>query len=150
MDTDTIEGDGSLHADRKLEAWGTFTGVDAQPQLQSAVTVVSMIDHLKPALITAVGRDESLRLRSDSCNPNTSVTLYDQMELTVTSGFQIEDGDSGSPVLDASGRIVGMISWGDPVDFTLGGGVAAPTIKTVLGFDAWYGTTQSGFDLKCN
>ena len=149
MDNDTVEGNGSLHADRELEFCCDFTGSDGSPSFGTTVTVVISLDpHILSAVVTDVDRTVSV---GSNCNGGLITPRIHQTFLEVPpDDFCFTDGDSGSPVLDGAGRIVGMLNWAEPLDPCRGGGTNAATIKTVLGFDSWYGTQTSGFDLKCN
>lgn len=153
MDNDLVEGDMSLHADRRLEGWsGAFVGGTGTtlPVVGRTVTVVSKVD---PPILTAtvlvVNYDQPVA--SISCNGGFTTTFYGQMRLEVQQGLCFVQGDSGATVLNEAGEIVGMFNWVQvPSNPCIGGGTVAATIRSVLGFDSWYGTATSGFALKCN
>jgi hypothetical protein len=157
MDNDTIEGNGSLSANRTLEIWGTFSGREAIPVVSSTatVTVVSMDPtnsgtHLKPARVSAVGQARNVGF---GCRGQGSplVPLISQTDLQAIGNVCFSPGDSGSPVLNSAGEIIGMFNWIDTGSATCtgggnvrGGGTSASVVRQVLGFDSWYGTQTSG------
>lgn len=57
MDDNTVEGDGSLHADRELEFCCDFTGSEGPPAIRTTVTVVSSLDpHILTAVVSATNQ----------------------------------------------------------------------------------------------
>jgi hypothetical protein len=150
MDGDTIQGNGSLHGDRKLEQLGiSFTGATVPPALNSTVTVVSMVTpHAFSAQVTAINQTTppvGFNCRDDGLK----VPLQNQTFLqAITPCFT--SGDSGSIVLDQNGNVVGMFNWFNLANQCVGGGTNSAAIRTKLGFDNWYGNQISGFALKCN
>jgi hypothetical protein len=151
MDNDTVDGNGSLSADRTLELWGPFLGVEAQPAVSANVTVVTIDPthsgtHLKPARVTAVGqtRNVGFACRGQGSPP---VPLISQMDLQGTGNVCFTPGDSGSPILNAAGEIIGSFHWIDTGSAACsgggnvrGGGTSASIVRQVLGFERWYGT----------
>lgn len=57
MDNDTIEGNGSLCADRNLEVWGNFTGMQGTPMPGTNVTIISSLDpHILSAAVVFINQ----------------------------------------------------------------------------------------------
>ena len=152
MDNDLFEGNGSLHAERKLEKVPDdiiFLGSEASPMRNDVVTVVTMnIPHAFKARVIDVGVPADVKM---SCTGGLTVPLERQMVLDAT-GFTncFTQGDSGSIVLNSSQEVVGMMNWVLTSNQCIGGGTSAAFVRERMGFDNWYGTLTSGFDLKCN
>jgi hypothetical protein len=143
MDNNTIEGDGSLSADRTLEDT-VFTGFEDTPMLGQSVIVASPRDpggvsHTFLMKLTSLDFFHG-DIQSDCGVGTTILTAREhQVLLEQISGQRsTQNGDSGSAIL-ANG-IVGMINWrvppgqGQPA---LGGGTRADIIRSKLRFDAW-------------
>lgn len=98
--------------------------------------------HAIPAIITALsppGPPNVLTpISNEPCVHNSDAGMYNQIFISATN-VCFAPGDSGAPIIDASGRIVGMFNWAVVPQGCDGGGTQADTIKRVLGFDFWYG-----------
>lgn len=156
LDNDSLDGNMSLHCDRKVENDTpiTFSGAEEAPMMNENLRVYSANGaHDFPVKVTGVNL--TAQDVQFGCSGSTPIDLPAQMRLQVTSGITFLLGDSGSPVLDLDGNFVGMINWIMPAQVgqtfaNIGGGNTAGTIKNTLKFDKWYGVNTSGFPLKCN
>lgn len=148
LDNDLVEGNMSLHADRTLETFGGFSGTEGQPMVNQTVTWVSSVgpQHILSATVTAINQ---MAFISDACNGGSFTTRITQTVMQATN-LSFTGGDSGSPMIDQSNRIIGMINWMTSANAFIGGGTPASVTRQVLGFDQWYGTQTSAFALKCN
>lgn len=154
LENDTIEGNGSLSADRKVEISSieprnvAFLGT-----LPSTYPVPGTNVKMRTSTVGAGGTSHEFSLRIDdvnqvkndvfaSCLPQgTSISLKDQTFYRMLGGFFFIGGDSGSPVFDASENIIGMINGSAPYPYAyLGYGTNVNAIKAELAFDVWYGT----------
>jgi hypothetical protein len=61
--------------------------------------------------------------------------MINQIDLEAVPGSFFSAGDSGSPVLDGAGSIVGMFNWYDLLGPKRGGGTLAATVRGKMGFD---------------
>jgi hypothetical protein len=163
MDNDAILGNGSLHAERRIEGWGGFIGSDGPPAFGTEVTLVSSVygtppSHTLKLVVVGINMERNVALHPGDCHDpdsmttsNTFARFVNQTVYETPSGELCPlFGDSGSPILDAAGRIIGMLNWIGTGTICESGGTNASTIKAVLGFNNWYGTQTSGFALRCN
>lgn len=150
MDNDTLEDNGSLFCNRRLEIFGNFTGMETPPLTGMNVTVVTQnAPHILPATITAIGQfKQNVAM---ACAGGLLTNLGNQIFVR-SNGRAFKSGDSGAPILEtATGDIVGMMNWADNMGNSInGGGTTAFDVRTRMGFDTWYGTQTSGFELRCN
>jgi hypothetical protein len=149
LDSDNVEGNGSLSADRRTETGGSpstipFTGtpIPVYPPVGLSVTMRSSIG--PPHLFTLRVEATSLIIDNAELCPGQSSTLSGQVEYTALTTLLTQGGDSGSPVFDGANRIVGMINAcevdnNDQCLPTLYG-TDVFTIQQALRFDRWYGT----------
>lgn len=157
MDNDTIEGNGSLSGERTVEISSTSPAV---PFL-GTISIVGVGDtvYMRTAQIGKPDGSHEFKLkititnytRPDNdigqCAPGASVTLtglygYQMDEHpTSTTIYPFAGGDSGSPVFDGNGNLIGMINGmlAAPYDFN-GFGHNVSAIQANLQFDKWYGT----------
>lgn len=146
LDNDTTEGNGSLRVDRKLESYPfTFSGREEEPMLNQPVTIVGGTSHRYYG--TVVNTFISQTTVPASClGAGSSHHVTNQFRFRASPGSEdvtLVGGNSGAPVLNGLGRIVGIDNWGERTFFppaTYGGGTLASKIRSVQGFDAWYGT----------
>ena len=156
MDNNTDENDGSLSALRRLGPQ-MFTGKEAAAVAGEIVRIETSNLHSESTppthtlraevLVDDVQFDQAVNLPGigTRCCPGCPAfitTRPHQNVYGVLDGFEFMKGDSGSPVLDQGGNIVGMANWflpsiGEP---ETGGGTNVATIKDVLGYDTWLGT----------
>jgi len=146
MDNNTIEGDGSLSANRTLEN-SVFTGLEISPMLGQSVVVGSPQDPGGISHTYLIKLDSLDFFHSDiqsDCGAGTTILTAREHQILleqIPGQRTVQSGDSGSAIL-ANG-IVGMVNWRVPAGQgqpALGGGTRADTIRLKLGFDAWYGT----------
>ena len=139
-DIGRIEGDGSLVANREIEGFVGFKGVEAIPMVGDKVKVISSEEpHVLTSKIIAVDVDRPNI--SSVCGGTISEVLSTrehQIRLDSTGEMNFVSGDSGSAVLNEAGEIVGMFNWANENPF-FGGGTMAFAIREKLGFDKWYG-----------
>jgi len=148
MDNNTVKGDGSLLADRRLEVWGSFTGVEAQPAVNDTVQagVSSINPHiLGSGVVRAVNQTFPV---GSTCNGGLLTPQSQQITIEITSGNCIVNGDSGSPILNSAGSIIGTLNWFNTGNSCIGGGVAAPALRTRIGFDTWHGTNTTDLSVQ--
>jgi hypothetical protein len=152
MDNDSVEGNMSLHADRRLEMWGNFTGIDRQPVMNEIVQVVTQnLPHGVNSFRTLVTNiNVGVSVIFNCSGQNNQIPLISQIILEAFSPSFFAGDDSGSPVVDGAGSIVGMVNWLNIANPVMGGGTLAPVVRQKMGFDVWYGTHKSGFALRCN
>lgn len=93
MDNNTVERDGSLLADRMLEAWGSFTGVEAQPAVNDVVAAV--VNSLDPHILgSGIVRSVNQTFSVDSnCNGGLLTPRSQQMTIEITFGDCFIMGD---------------------------------------------------------
>ncbi|HEV8712865.1 MAG TPA: hypothetical protein VGX03_08570 [Candidatus Binatia bacterium] len=160
MDSDVQENNGFLAANRKVHDDGSdgiaFLGTPV-PELPPVGLTVLMR--------SSIGPPHALQLQVQQVNTvaNNVITgcrggaysfFNSQIRYSVLGGYTLSPGDSGSPVFDLAGRLVGMLNaclllytpetgyYCDP-NYIYGTDII--TTKNNLKFDAWYGT-QTVYD----
>lgn len=166
MDDNLVERDGSLLADRRVETADStsipFSGepIPVLPPSGLPVTMraalgpphsiplrVRLVNQLIPNVQQCAGQSYSL-VNQITYEPNPPDSL-----------IIVQLGDSGSPVFDGAGRLLGMMNWcfkptgfdncgcvplpGQTTCIPNAGGTSVFGIKGELTFDTWYGTNTS-------
>lgn len=154
MDSDLVEGNGSLMANRQVESDSgatTFLGSWKDPMLGASATMRSSIGppHNLTLRVDFVNRSVAVRL-CGSTPPHSTIT--NQTLFSTTNGFAFQFGDSGSPIFNEAGDLLGMANWctviidpvtGGRICTDAGGGTNARAIINILKFDQWYGTATT-------
>lgn len=146
MDSDLVEGNGSLAATRTVEKDTTatsFSGSIANPVVGQQVKMRSWIGppHELQLVVTSVGVTDLVH--SDCANGNVSHTNQVHYTVTTVPLTTFERGDSGSPIFNSTEALVGMLNWcvvnSSGLCIDEGGGTTASDIQSILKFDKFYG-----------
>jgi hypothetical protein len=157
VDDNTVDRDRSLathfnksaEIDKKLEGWGFFSGQCGLPPLNSHVSIVagnrgSQGSEIKSAHTFQYGQPEVYGI--STCPAGTQSHVVNQIELTLDNpASYIKPGDSGSPIVDDNGCIIGMLNAGNGTG-NFGVGTPIADVQNVLGYDSVYG--QNATDLS--
>jgi serine protease Do len=135
---DTVHDVALLRADRALEGH-VFRFADAVPPVGADVAALGypLAGPLVPVRRTVTGVGQSLDV-SGTTTPAGPDTLVENL-LRVDGGFR--RGDSGGPVLDARGRVVGLVEGRSTQDPDVGYAVSATRAAPLV--DAWRGLGTS-------
>jgi len=143
MDNNSIEGDGSLSADRRLERYPyTFTGYESAPMKNDPVTIVGAASdivsgtnvYVYSATVATVTEYGENAVSPPAClGANDANYATNQFAIHGVT----QSGDSGATILDSQGRVIGLGTGGNS---TYTYATVASKIRSVQGFDAWYGT----------
>jgi hypothetical protein len=148
MDNNSIEGDGSLSASREIYTYPNRIPLKGESIPVPGTTVYiytgdpgSTGVHVIEAAITGLSESSNVLTPIDNefCVHNSNAGIYNQIFHSATD-ICTTFGDSGSPIVEAFGNIVGMHNW-SRTNYCEGGGTQGETIKRVLGFDMWYTQT---------
>ncbi len=150
MDSDLIEGNGSLSADRKVASDLStipFSGITPAPSLPPVGLIVTMKSFMGPPHTLTLRVEKILHSEPgiQFCQ-GQPVWIFKQIVYTVLGSYVLEGGDSGSPVFDPANRLIGMIN-ACQLDSTNTYCISYPNfgtdhlaIQDALRFDSWYGT----------
>jgi hypothetical protein len=155
IDSDQTEGNGSLSVSRKIEFQSTFTGLEAEPMKDDQVTFVGSKTHSFAGTVADTNFSKTRDLEClfpDGTFHTVSSSTISYFRISTSQGTP---GDSGGIILDPQGRVLGITSirqynlvTGTTINIA---GPRASKIRSVLGFDAWYGTqTINTTPLACS
>jgi hypothetical protein len=151
-DNNITELDGSLPVDNVIDGYGTLQGF-ANPVQGEAVTILTAgvgtpALHVKTGHVMTTAQVDCFGNPSGNSDDFTACvngypcwpdpTLHGsrhQFIVQMDAGNCTSSGDSGSPVLNSAGKIIGMVNWGNGLCQT--GGTRSDEIKNHIGFDSW-------------
>jgi hypothetical protein len=152
IDTDTIEGNNSLCANRYIETYGTLSGSEGTPSVGLPTTSITGLDpHTLYSVIT--GTVSEIGPVYASCMNgvgNNYTKLRSMIRVEISFGWCFKGGDSGSPLFDSGGRFPGSFSAAPDTNPCVGYFTSASALRQYLYLDGWYGAYTSGASQLCN
>jgi hypothetical protein len=151
MDTDTVEGNNSLCANRQIESYGNFSGYEGNPFVGQSVTVITGNNpHQLPATVTSSFIVLNNVFSGCISGPHKFTRLSYQIEMEVPSGFCFTGGDSGGAVLSSSGELIAIFSSAPSNNTCIGYAQMVGILRASFGLDGWYGINTSSSSTLCN